>query len=157
MCGSLGKTHSEFLTFFIRSENYRLSWTMTYSMFLLHVSQSQVKVLKGKGRDLHLMISFWLQCRSIVDILTPSVWLQTELSELNRLSLWHLAITAWAKGDIHCVWKSLFAIKILDIFRQADCFYHHVVKFAHYPTCNKQEDIISKIRNSTKIFPHNFS
>lgn len=32
-------------------------------------------------------------------------------------------ITTWSKPDIYCVWKSHSASKVLDVFKQTECFH----------------------------------
>lgn len=54
----------------------------------------------------------------------------------------------WSKGEIHCLGKSYLASKVLDIFGESDCFYHHVV--FHYPTKSLQK---TRARLKKKIKP----
>lgn len=128
-------SHGKCLTFSISSENWRLSYAiwnrkmdkLTFNDFILTAAKEH-----HEHFDSRYLTTNWL-------------------TELNSVWIWHLTINNLIKM-LHslCEEIAICYSKILDILRQADCFYHHVLKFAHYPTCNKQDDSISKIENTIK-------
>lgn len=72
--------------------------------------------------------------------------LPTKLRKLMSISLRHCNYPAvWLKRDIGCGRKSHWASKVLDGFRQSDCFYH-----CNFPVWSLQEDSVGSIERDIK-------
>lgn len=95
ICGAAceNPSHCETDIFYYKysSENRRLSWMETFLfVYLLHARGYPAKVSMEK-------FPFWPHPRSITDILTAGVWLQTELIRLTMALLWRIAIQRLAQ------------------------------------------------------------
>lgn len=75
--------------------------------------------IENNGRRIHVKIPFRLWCRSITDILTFNIWLQTESIRRICILLWHVAIQQLDQCVTFIMWGNhsyKVATKFLYIF-----------------------------------------